>query len=82
MVLGNVGTLLKEYKVYVKYFILFSAAYLVKYVFEYLYNRSTKKSESNTSTVDVSKLCMNFHGIYFMCLFFIFIAGRTVVEKF
>lgn len=35
-----VETLLREYKVYIKYVVLFSAAYLVKCVFEFLYNRS------------------------------------------
>ena len=37
---GGVDTLLKEYKVYIKYVVLFGAAYLVKCVFEFLYNRS------------------------------------------
>ncbi|XP_063693890.1 uncharacterized protein LOC134825581 [Bolinopsis microptera] len=41
MTLDSAGSLLKEYKVYVKYLILFSLAYLVKCVFEYLYNRSS-----------------------------------------
>ncbi|KAL5261755.1 hypothetical protein ACHWQZ_G007456 [Mnemiopsis leidyi] len=37
---GTVETLFREYKVYIKYVLLFSAAYLVKCVFEFLYNRS------------------------------------------
>ena len=84
MVLGNVETLFKEYRVFIKYLVLFSAAYLVKCVFEYLYNRSAAKNDNIPPTPDVSKLCIEFLLEYYMCFEFVcwIIYSTSAVDNF